>query len=151
MDIGIPIKDLGPYDIEPLKTKIMGLPEDAWWGNQYRQLEYEVHQPLFDALTSDEPSTLYTLPLPPTGLSATKTIDGVLLSWNANNETDVTGYNIYRRDINDSEYELISENHNSTEYFDAVSADKSYYYKITAKDSQDTSYDSLVVIVSASN
>ena len=44
MDIGIPIKDLGPYDIEPLKTKIMGLPEDAWWGNQYRQLEYEVHQ-----------------------------------------------------------------------------------------------------------
>ena len=119
--------------------------------NLFGTIEYEVHQPLFDALTSDEPSTLYTLPLPPTGLSATKTIDGVLLNWNANNETDVTGYNIYRRSINDSEYELISENHNSTEYFDAVSVDKSYYYKITAKDSQDTSYDSLVVIVSASN
>ena len=119
--------------------------------NLFGTIEYQVHQPLFDALTSDEPSTLYTLPLPPTGLSATKTIDGVLLSWNANNETDVTGYNIYRRDINDSEYELISENHNSTEYFDTISVDESYYYKITAKDSQDTSYDSLVVIVSASN
>ena len=44
MDIGIPIKDLGEYDIEPLKAKIMDLPEEAWWGNQFRQLEYEVHQ-----------------------------------------------------------------------------------------------------------
>ena len=44
MDIEIPIKDLGEYDIEPLKAKIMDLPEEAWWGNQFRQLEYEVHQ-----------------------------------------------------------------------------------------------------------
>ena len=58
---------------------------------------------------------------------------------------------IYRRDINDCEYELISENHNSVEYFDTVSLDKSYHYKITAKDTQDTSYDSSVVIVAASN
>ena len=44
MDIGVPIKDLGPYDIEALRTKILGLPEQSWWGNQFRQLEYEVHQ-----------------------------------------------------------------------------------------------------------
>ena len=44
MDIGVPIKDLGAYDIAPLKDKILGLPEDAWWGNQFRQHEYEVHQ-----------------------------------------------------------------------------------------------------------
>lgn len=44
MDIEIPIKDLGEYDIEPLKAKIMDLPEEAWWGNQFRQLEHEVHQ-----------------------------------------------------------------------------------------------------------
>ena len=44
MDIGVPIKELGCYDIEPLKNKILSLPEEAWWGNQFRQLEYEVHQ-----------------------------------------------------------------------------------------------------------
>ena len=44
VDIEIPIKDLGECDIEPLKAKIMDLPEEAWWGNQFRQLEYEVHQ-----------------------------------------------------------------------------------------------------------
>ena len=44
MDIGVAIKDLGSYDIEPLKNKILSLPEEAWWGNQFRQLEYEVHQ-----------------------------------------------------------------------------------------------------------
>ena len=44
MDIGVPLKDLGEYDIEPLQQTILSLPEDAWWGNQFRQLEYEVHQ-----------------------------------------------------------------------------------------------------------
>ena len=44
MDIGVPLKELGAYDIEPLKTKILSMPEAAWWGNQYRQLEYEVHE-----------------------------------------------------------------------------------------------------------
>lgn len=44
MDIGVPIKDLGTYDIEALKSTILELPEEAWWGNQFRQLEYEVHQ-----------------------------------------------------------------------------------------------------------
>ena len=44
MDIGAPLKELGSYDIEPLKELILAQPEDAWWGNQYRQLEYEVHE-----------------------------------------------------------------------------------------------------------
>ena len=44
MDIGVSLEDLGPYDIQPLKQTILSLPEDAWWGNQFRQLEYEVHQ-----------------------------------------------------------------------------------------------------------
>ena len=44
MDIGVPLKELGAYDIEPLKTQILSMPEAAWWGNQYRQLEYEVHE-----------------------------------------------------------------------------------------------------------
>ena len=44
MDIDVPIKDLGSYAIEPLKDRILSLPEEAWWGNQFRQLEYEVHE-----------------------------------------------------------------------------------------------------------
>ena len=43
MDIGVAIKALGEYDIEPLRDKLLALPEEAWWGNQFRQLEYEVH------------------------------------------------------------------------------------------------------------
>ena len=43
MDIGVPIKDLGSYTIEPLRDKILALPEEAWAGNEFRQLEYEVH------------------------------------------------------------------------------------------------------------
>lgn len=114
-------------------------------------VEYEVHQPLVDALTADEPSTLYTLPDPPTGLVATKNNNVVNLSWNANNEPDVTGYDIHRRAQNDSEFELIIENHSGTEYVDTVSENQGYTYKIAAKDSQDTSYFSSLVVVSASN
>ena len=44
MDIGVPIKELGSYPIEALKARILDLPEEAWWGNQFRQHEYEVHQ-----------------------------------------------------------------------------------------------------------
>lgn len=44
MDIDVPIKDLGRYGIEPLQDRILSLPEEAWWGNQFRQLEYEVHE-----------------------------------------------------------------------------------------------------------
>ena len=43
MDIGVPIKDLGSYNIDPLRDKILSLPEEAWAGNEFRQLEYEVH------------------------------------------------------------------------------------------------------------
>ena len=44
MDIGVPIKDLGAYPVDALASTILSLPEDAWWGNQFRQHEYEVHQ-----------------------------------------------------------------------------------------------------------
>ena len=44
MDIGVPIKDLGTYPVDALANTILSLPEDAWWGNQFRQHEYEVHQ-----------------------------------------------------------------------------------------------------------
>jgi hypothetical protein len=44
MEIGVPLKELGDYDINPLQDTILALPESSWFGNQYRQLEYEVHE-----------------------------------------------------------------------------------------------------------
>jgi len=44
MDIGVPLRDLGEYDVAPLRDLILALGEEAWLGNTYRQQEYEVHQ-----------------------------------------------------------------------------------------------------------
>lgn len=44
MDIEVPLKELGSYDIEALRETILGLEEAAWAGNTYRQQEYEVHR-----------------------------------------------------------------------------------------------------------
>lgn len=44
MDIGVPLRELGEYDIRPLRDVILAQDEQAWLGNTYRQQEYEVHQ-----------------------------------------------------------------------------------------------------------
>jgi len=44
MDIGVPLRELGEYDIAPLRDIILAQGEDVWLGNTYRQQEYEVHQ-----------------------------------------------------------------------------------------------------------
>ena len=37
MDIGTPIKDLGPVKTDRLKQKLASLPEEAWTANKFRQ------------------------------------------------------------------------------------------------------------------
>lgn len=44
MDIGVPLRELGAYDIAPLREAILALEEDAWLDNEYRQQAYDVHQ-----------------------------------------------------------------------------------------------------------
>ena len=44
MDIGVPIRELGEYDVSPLRDVILALDDEAWLGNTYRQREYDVHQ-----------------------------------------------------------------------------------------------------------
>ena len=44
MDIEVPLKDLGEYEIEPLRQRVLGLEDKDWLGNTYRQQEYEVHK-----------------------------------------------------------------------------------------------------------
>jgi len=44
MDIGVPLRELGTYDISALREAILSQPEDAWLNNTFRQQEYDVHQ-----------------------------------------------------------------------------------------------------------
>ena len=39
MDIGVPLRELGEYDIAPLRDVILAQGEDVWLGNTYRQQE----------------------------------------------------------------------------------------------------------------
>lgn len=44
MDIGVPLRELGEYDIKDLQDLILAQDEQAWLGNTYRQAQYDVHQ-----------------------------------------------------------------------------------------------------------
>ena len=44
MKIEQPIKDLGPIDIDALRTAILAQEEEAWQENKVRQSEYAVHK-----------------------------------------------------------------------------------------------------------
>ena len=44
MDIGVPLRELGEYDINALRDLILAQDEQAWLGNTYRQAQYDVHQ-----------------------------------------------------------------------------------------------------------
>lgn len=110
-------------------------------------VEYEIHQPLLSAMTAAEPSTLYTLPAKPTDLSVFVDTGVATLTWTANSESDVTGYNVYRSVNNNTNYQLLAENINAVSYLDSTIADtNAYYYKITAVDAQDISFDSIEVM-----
>lgn len=110
-------------------------------------IEYDVHQPLLDAMTAVEASGLYTLPSKPTNLSVSVDASVASLTWAANLEADVTGYNVYRSVNNNIDYQLLAENINAVSYLDStISDNNAYYYKITAVDVQDSSYDSNEVV-----
>ena len=86
-------------------------------------------------------------PSPPTGLVVYNGDNTAEITWNANRESDVEGYNIYYSDTYDGKYEYIGSS--SYEYFvdrDAVNGNK-YYYAVTAYDyngnESDLSYDAV--------
>jgi len=44
MDIGIPLRELGAIDVEPLRATILALSPDQWLLDQRRQKDYDVHR-----------------------------------------------------------------------------------------------------------
>jgi endonuclease I len=77
-----------------------------------------------------------TPPAAPTGLGATGGTGSVDLSWSANTEPDLAGYNIYRSTTSGGPYsQLNGPPTGQTSYTDtAVSAGTTYYYVVTALD-----------------
>lgn len=44
MDIGVPIRELGPVEVGPLREAILALDHEAWLQDQRRQQDYDVHR-----------------------------------------------------------------------------------------------------------
>lgn len=73
-------------------------------------------------------------PAVPVGLRIVFSYDGeVGLEWNVNNEPDIRGYNIYRRE-NKTISTLIAFTTDSYFFDDSLNYDSQYYYKISAVD-----------------
>ncbi|NVJ61611.1 MAG: endonuclease [Gammaproteobacteria bacterium] len=86
--------------------------------------------------TTSEPDT--TAPDAPTSLNATASNSNVSLTWSANAESDLAGYNIYRSVNGGSTIKLNGSLVVSTSYIDnTVSAGNQYAYTVTAMDLSD--------------
>lgn len=77
--------------------------------------------------------------LPPakvTGVSADVTSNSVSLNWQANSESDLAGYNVYRSNQSGGTYTKLNTALVATSAFldDSVAAATTYYYKVTAVD-----------------
>ena len=73
-------------------------------------------------------------PAVPSGLTLYSATDGlVILYWQANNESDLQGYNIYRS-TDSLNYKMIGTTHYTSYYDDSLSYDSTYYYEISAVD-----------------
>lgn len=100
---------------------------------------YDVHSGLAKYLTTT-PTTIYTLPKRPTGLKLVQGTGNVALNWTANNETDLTGYKIYRG-ITPGSGTLLAEGVKTNTYTDSTAVDGiTYYYTVSATDAEDESY-----------
>ncbi|MBW2039679.1 MAG: hypothetical protein JRI46_08800 [Deltaproteobacteria bacterium] len=77
-----------------------------------------------------------TPPLPPSGLIAIPQEEGIELDWFPNEEADLLGYNVYRREVSEGELRKINKKVIEETHFLDLSAErgKSYYYAITAVD-----------------
>jgi endoglucanase len=98
-------------------------------------LDYDVHLDLKHWLTSSTPPELLRkLPATPTGLTLVDNGTSAQLSWNANTETDLTGYNVYRATVLGA-YNLLASGVTTPSYTDNTIVDGlPYFYVVAATD-----------------
>jgi hypothetical protein len=78
-----------------------------------------------------------TAPNAPTNLFASSGNGSVSITWTGNSEPDLAGYNVYRSDTSNGTFiKVNSASINTSAYDDTmVSANSTYFYKVTAADS----------------
>jgi len=81
----------------------------------------------------DNWNTGWVHPKPPENLGANISGDTVFLSWDANSEPDIAGYNVYRSDISGGPYEKINDEVVSDLVYLDVPGAGDYYYCVTAQ------------------
>ena len=71
----------------------------------------------------------------PAGLIASPNAESVRLDWTASPDTDVVGYNVYRKDTPEGNYQTIARNVNGTSFVDnTTTLNGQYFYAVKAVD-----------------
>ncbi len=81
----------------------------------------------------DNWNTGWVHPLPPENLLAGISGDTVSLSWDANVEPDIAGYNVYRSDVSGGPYDKINDEVVADLMYADVPGTGDYYYCVTAQ------------------
>ena len=96
-------------------------------------------------------TTTTLAPKSPTGLLAVEEGANAALIWDANSESDIAGYEVYRSKVKGSGYEKIADVATNIYQDTQITSGNTYYYRITAVDSNAniSGYSQEAVLVSA--
>ena len=103
---------------------------------QMSEIEYEVNQGVFDALTATQAANIFNFPDAPQNLTLEKTDAGVSLVWM---EVSDATYKVYRTTSSGSNYQQIAEGLDTEMYLDdSTTEGVTYYYMVTADNGEES-------------